>query len=125
MTTPSLSLRRVQAASGLVFFLFASLHLLNTALGALGPDACNGFQRSLRRVYQHPALELGLVLAPLVVHVAASVACMRGRPRSVGRSFRQRVGLPARQALRVLCAAGSTPPVWRWAPLLLWPEYPG
>lgn len=70
---------RVQALSGLTFSVFATLHLVNTMLGALGPGAYNAFQRALRPIYQSPAVELGLILVPLVVHIFASVTRMRMR----------------------------------------------
>ena len=80
---------RVQALSGLTFLVFAALHLANTALAALGPAVYNGFQRTLRPIYQYPAVELALVLAPIVVHIAAGIVRMR-----------QRKGLRAPTALR-------------------------
>ncbi len=70
---------RIQAGSGLVFLAFALLHLLNTALAALGAGPYNAFQRRLRPVYQYPAIEIGLILLPLLVHVVAGVARMRMR----------------------------------------------
>jgi succinate dehydrogenase/fumarate reductase cytochrome b subunit len=72
---------RIQAASGLAFAVFASLHLVNTMLAALGAGAYNGFQRALRPVYQFPAVEIGLLAVPLVVHVGAGVARWRERRR--------------------------------------------
>ena len=71
-------LSRVQAVSGLLFSLFALVHLSNTALAVLGPDVYNGFQSSVRRVYQWPLLELALVTT-LVVHITSGVLRMRGR----------------------------------------------
>ncbi len=73
-------LARVQAISGLLFLLFASLHLVNTMLAAHSAAAYNGFQRALRPIYQFPPLEIGLVLAPLLVHVVAGVRRLRGGP---------------------------------------------
>lgn len=81
---PSARLVRIQAASGLVFAVFGGLHLVNTALGALGPGAYNGFQRALRPIYQYPLIELSLILVPLVVHAAASIARMRARRSTAG-----------------------------------------
>lgn len=71
-------LSRIQAISGLLFSIFALAHLSNTALAVLGPDLYDGFQRSVRSVYQQPILELALV-ATLVVHIASGVLRMRGR----------------------------------------------
>ena len=74
---------RLQAWSALIFLAFLSLHLLNTALAALGSSPYNGFQRAARTVYQFPAVELGVILVPLLVHVASGVMRIRvrrGRP---------------------------------------------
>lgn len=71
-------LSRIQSISGLLFSLFAVVHLSNTALAALGPDLYDGFQGSVRGVYQWPLFELAL-LASLVVHIASGVMRMRGR----------------------------------------------
>jgi len=71
-------LARVQAVSGLLFSVFALVHLSNTALAVLGPDLYNGFQSSVRGVYQWPLLELALV-ATLLVHIVSGVLRMRGR----------------------------------------------
>jgi len=71
-------LTRIQAVSGLLFSLFALIHLSNTALAALGPDLYNVFQSSVRRVYQWPVLEVALVTT-LVVHIGSGVLRMRGR----------------------------------------------
>ncbi|NNE17715.1 MAG: hypothetical protein HKN10_04470, partial [Myxococcales bacterium] len=71
-------LSRIQSISGLLFSLFALVHLSNTALAVLGPDLYNGFQSSVRSVYQWPLLELALV-ATLVVHIGSGVLRMRGR----------------------------------------------
>lgn len=65
--------------SGLVFFAFAALHLVNTALAALGPDAYNAFQRLLRPLYQSVGGELVLVAVPLIIHVATGIARIRMR----------------------------------------------
>jgi succinate dehydrogenase/fumarate reductase cytochrome b subunit len=74
----NIRLARIQAVSGLLFSLFALVHLSNTALAVLGPDVYDGFQSSVRRVYQWPLLELSLVAA-LVVHIVSGLLRMRGR----------------------------------------------
>jgi succinate dehydrogenase/fumarate reductase cytochrome b subunit len=71
-------LSRIQAVSGLLFSLFALVHLSNTALAVLGPELYDGFQASVRRVYQWPLFEVALVTA-LVVHITSGVLRMRGR----------------------------------------------
>lgn len=77
-------LARVQAVSGLLFSLFALVHLTNTALAVLGADLYDGFQSSARGIYQWPPLELALVAA-LIVHVVSGVLRMRGRRGSKAR----------------------------------------
>lgn len=84
-------LMQVQAASGALFALFLAVHLGNTMLAALGPAAYDAAQGQLRAVYQVPAIEVALVLGPLVVHVAASVWRMLRR---------RRLGQPQPRALR-------------------------
>ncbi|MEN8161087.1 MAG: hypothetical protein ABFS41_13530, partial [Myxococcota bacterium] len=69
--------RRVQAGSGLLFAVFAGVHLANQWLAVLGPEVYDGFQAGARRFYQHPALEPTLVLLPLLVHVVAGLRRMR------------------------------------------------
>ncbi len=64
---------QVQAISGTIFLGFAAVHLTNTAFAIGGPEAYNGFQRAARAVYQNPLVEIGLLAAPLVVHMAAAL----------------------------------------------------
>lgn len=71
-------LSRIQAFSGLLFSVFALVHLSNTALAVLGPDLYDRFQGSVRGIYQRPLIELAL-LATLVVHIVAGVLRMRSR----------------------------------------------
>jgi succinate dehydrogenase/fumarate reductase cytochrome b subunit len=70
---------RVQAASGLAFGVFTAVHLVNQWLAPLGSEAYDGFQAAARAVYQQPAVEIGLVALPLLVHVAAGVRRVRLR----------------------------------------------
>lgn len=72
---------KVQAASGALFAVFLTLHLVNTALAVAGPAAYDGAQSAFRGVYQGLPLELVLVVAPLLVHVVASVWRMVHRRR--------------------------------------------
>jgi succinate dehydrogenase/fumarate reductase cytochrome b subunit len=76
--------RRVQAASGLAFGFFTAVHLVNQWLAPLGPEAYDGFQAAARAVYQQPAVELGLVALPLLVHGVAAARRMRFRGRGGG-----------------------------------------
>jgi succinate dehydrogenase/fumarate reductase cytochrome b subunit len=92
-TDPSIDRRlmRVQAASGAAFALFLLVHLGNTMVAMAGPAAYDAVQGTLRAAYQVPPIEVALVIGPLVVHVAASVARMLRR---------RRLGQPAPRALR-------------------------
>jgi succinate dehydrogenase/fumarate reductase cytochrome b subunit len=77
--TTSRALARYQAISGLVFFVFAALHLLNTMFAMAGPDAYNRFQRAVRPFYQYPLVELVVIFGALFVHLYAAVRRMRLR----------------------------------------------
>jgi succinate dehydrogenase/fumarate reductase cytochrome b subunit len=117
---------RVQAVSGLVFLAFALMHLLNTALAALGPSAYNGFQRTLRTVYQQPFVEITFVLLPIVAHVVAGVVRMRQRKgKHAPTSLRARVHRSSGYFLLVFIGGhiGAT----RLPPLLrgVYPEFEG
>lgn len=81
---------RVQAASGAAFALFLLVHLGNTVAAMAGPAAYDAVQGPLRAVYQVPPIEVALVIGPLLVHVAASVA----------RMLRRRLGQAAPRAVR-------------------------
>lgn len=70
-----------QAASGALFAVFLLAHLVNQMVAVAGQAAYDGVQAQLRGVYHVPAIEVALVAAPLVVHVAASVLRMIRRRR--------------------------------------------
>lgn len=70
-----------QAASGALFAVFLLAHLVNQMVAAAGQAAYDGVQAQLRGVYHVPAIEVALVAAPLVVHIAASVLRMLRRRR--------------------------------------------
>lgn len=76
------ALKKIQAATGLLFAAFVALHLFNTWLAALGPEAYNGVQVLLRSVYQFPPLE-ALLLAALAVHVVVGVMRIVREPKRV------------------------------------------
>lgn len=71
-------LAQTQAVSGLLFSLFALVHLTNTALAVLGADLYDRFQSAARSVYQWPLLELAL-LGALLVHMVSGILRMRAR----------------------------------------------
>jgi succinate dehydrogenase/fumarate reductase cytochrome b subunit len=81
----------LQAASGALFAVFLLAHLVNQMVAAAGPAAYDGVQAQLRAVYHVPPIEIALVAAPLVLHVATSVLRMLRRRRR---------GQPAPQAVR-------------------------
>lgn len=72
------TLTRVQAASGLLFSLFACVHLINTAVAVVGPSLYDRYQAAARGVYQWPPLEVALIAA-LTVHIVTGVLRMRAR----------------------------------------------
>lgn len=78
------SLAQVQAASGLLFSLFALTHLSNTALAVVGPDLYDRFQASARGIYQWPLFEVAL-LAALLVHVVTGILRIRARRGSAAK----------------------------------------
>lgn len=85
------ALVRVQAIAGGLFSVFLLLHMGNTLLGMAGPEIYNGVQRVIRRFYQHPVGELGLVFLPLIAHAVAGVwlhALRKKQERSAGLRYR-------------------------------------
>jgi succinate dehydrogenase/fumarate reductase cytochrome b subunit len=87
-------LLRAQSLSGVAFSLFLLLHLANQGVAALGADRYDQAQCALRRGYQSAPLELGLVLAPLLVHVTTAVMRLLDRRR-------RRVPTPVSRASRL------------------------
>ncbi len=86
------SLRHVQRWSGVLMSLFVGAHLLNQATAACGPSVYTPLQRILRAVYQHPIVEVGLVISPMLVHVAVDVMLIwRRRRQPAPSSWRLRV----------------------------------
>ena len=75
-----LDLRRIQAATGLVFFVFLTIHLANMWLAALGPAVYDGFQGVARVLYQWVAVEVVLLTA-ILVHAVVGVARIIREPR--------------------------------------------
>ncbi|MEM7099461.1 MAG: hypothetical protein AAF541_14450 [Pseudomonadota bacterium] len=73
-------LKKLQAWSGIVFFVFVVLHLINTWLGALGPEVYNGVQQLLRVIYQFPPIE-ALVLAAGLVHIIVGLVRIKIEPK--------------------------------------------
>jgi len=65
-------LKQIQAATGLIFAVFLTLHLSNTWLASLGPGAYDGVQGLLRQFYQFAPFE-ALFLASLMVHLISGV----------------------------------------------------
>jgi succinate dehydrogenase/fumarate reductase cytochrome b subunit len=63
----------VQGVTGLVFAGFLTLHTVNTAFAVTGPSRYDAVQDLFRVVYQHPLVEIP-VLVSLMLHVVASIA---------------------------------------------------
>lgn len=67
------ALVKAQAVAGALFFVFLVLHLSNTLLAGFGAETYNSYQRAVRTIYQHPILELVLVVGPLIVHIISGL----------------------------------------------------
>lgn len=73
-------LSRVQAWTGVIFATFLVLHLINTMLGTLGPEAYDGAQRVFRLYYQLLPVELVIVVSGTVHFVVGLARIALGRP---------------------------------------------
>lgn len=74
---PPIKLGPIQAASGAIFALFLTLHLLTAASGALGIESYDGTLGLLRRIYRpHVAVELLVMGASGTIHIACAVLQM-------------------------------------------------
>lgn len=73
-------LKQIQAATGLVFAVFLSLHLANTWTASLGPGVYDGLQAALRQFYQLAPVE-ALILAALVVHAIVGIMRIVTEPK--------------------------------------------
>ncbi len=73
-------LKKLQATSGIVFFGFVVVHLINTWLAAFGADAYNTTQQALRTVYQAAPIE-ALLLAALAVHLTVGIMRIVTEPK--------------------------------------------
>lgn len=79
-----LKLGPIQAASGAVFALFLSLHLLTAASGLLGPTQYDSTLATLRHIYRpHVAVELVVMGAAGSIHIACAVLQMIRRRKIV------------------------------------------
>lgn len=123
MTTTRPSWPTVQHRSGLLLSLFLALHLVNTAAAAFGPALYDPLQTALRRLYQHPVLELVAVIGALVVHVVAAVVV--ARRRSAARPPLPPLLRAHRLAGRFLAIVIVGHVVATRAPSLVWGEHPG
>lgn len=79
-----LKLGPIQAASGAVFALFLSLHLLTAASGLLGPTQYDSTLAALRHIYRpHVAVELLVMGTAGSIHIACAVLQMFRRRKIV------------------------------------------
>ena len=72
----------VQAIAGSLFAVFVMLHLSNIAIAPFGIDVFNEYQRTIRKFYQYPLIELLIVIGPLLTHAIAGIwlfSIRRGR----------------------------------------------
>jgi succinate dehydrogenase/fumarate reductase cytochrome b subunit len=136
-------LRAAQALTGTLFGLFLVVHLLNQMVAVRGAVAYDGVQGTLRAAYQAPAVEVLLVLAPLLAHAGLALRAMwlrRGArtpsPTGLARVHRWSgrvlllffVGhVVATRAPAVLSNAApgfaGVAFTLKWAPLWFWPYY--
>lgn len=79
-TRSALTLKSLQAGSGLLIAVFVAAHLGNTALAIFGPDVYNAAQSLLRLGYQQVVVEL-LLLAAILVHAVVGVLRMKREPK--------------------------------------------
>jgi hypothetical protein len=69
---------KLQAISGLIFFAFVGVHLMNTWAAAGGAELYDGLQGLAQFLYQAWVVE-ALILTALGVHVACGIARMKQR----------------------------------------------
>lgn len=107
------TLTRVQAISGLVFLTFLALHLVNTALAAVGQAPYDDFQRAARAYYQNLLIEPVLLLA-MLVHVVVGVIRMRrsNAPRTLARRLHRWAGVFLAVVVLGHIAAVRGPSLW-------------
>ena len=83
---------RAQALAGVLFFIFLVLHLSNTVLAAFGAETYNNYQQVIQKIYQHPILEIVLVIGPLLTHAVAGVWLYLARKKwRFNRSMKHRI----------------------------------
>ena len=73
-------LKQLQAATGVVFFAFVVIHLINTWAAAFGAGAYDGLQEVVRPIYQFLAIEV-LLLAALATHLVVGLTRMVVEPK--------------------------------------------
>ena len=75
-----MDLKKIQAGTGVVLFIFVLMHLVNTYLAALGPQVYDSTQQILRGIYQFPPVE-ALLLSALLVHVIVGLVRIKLEPK--------------------------------------------
>ena len=76
----AIKLGPIQAASGVLFACFLTLHLLTASSGLLGGARYDATLDVLRRLYRpHIAVEVSLIGGSALVHIACAIAQMRRR----------------------------------------------
>ena len=69
-----MSLHKVQAASGLAFAVFLSLHLATTASTSEDPETYDQVLNLTRMIYRaHPIVEVAMVAVPALVHITCAL----------------------------------------------------
>lgn len=75
-----MTLKKIQAATGVLFAVFVIFHLLNTWLASFGPGAYDGLQAIGRWVYQFAPVE-ALLLAAVAVHAVVGIMRIVQEPK--------------------------------------------
>jgi succinate dehydrogenase/fumarate reductase cytochrome b subunit len=133
-----------QVISGMLFSFFLAVHLFNQMSAAWGPEVYDGAQRTLRRGYQAPVIEIILVLGPMLVHAIAGILRMlhqKKQGRSGPKELRARLHRISGIVLLVFFLGHTTATrgasvffdifpgfegiafTFRWVPLYFWPYY--
>lgn len=82
------SLKKISAASGLLFGVFLVLHLLSHYSLVLGMETANDNLRFFRKIYQHPACEIALLVA-VVAHMVSNTMLYIKRQKIDGSSKKE------------------------------------
>ena len=80
MSSSASNLKKIQALSGLVMAIYATMHLSNHYVLNVSYESADDVMMKLRKIYQHPLLE-GSFLVALVVHFSANYQLYQRRAK--------------------------------------------